>query len=186
MLMLASCQPPAPAKTSETALLVLYRDDHLRPLVMDYYASLTGDRAVALAILEACDELNLNPSLGFALAWNESKFNPRAVNDNGNTLDRGLFQLNTRTFPRLDRKTVFDPKINALHGLGYYKAALARLGTEEKALGYYNSGIGLVSDRNLPRSTKAYVKKILADRDRMDSDAIASIYFTHDVRLALR
>jgi len=43
-----------------------------------------------------------------------------------------------------------------------------------------------MSDRTLPRSTQAYVKKILSDRDRMNHDAIAYIYFSHDTRLALR
>lgn len=187
LLLLASCQPPSgTTKPVNDALLTLYRNDHLRPLVVEYYAHLTGDRAIALAILETCDDLSLDPSLGFAIAWNESKFNPRAVNYNPTTLDRGLFQLNTRTFPRLDRRTVFDPRSNAKHGLAFYKSAYDRLGSEEKALGYYNSGIGILSDRTLPRSTQAYVKKILADRDRMDRDAIAYLYFSHDTRLALR
>jgi soluble lytic murein transglycosylase-like protein len=183
-----SCVLPESASQpgSGDALLALYRDDHLRPLVVDYYAHLTGNRPVTAAILETCDQLEISPSLGFALAWNESRFDPRAVRYNETTMDRGLFQLNSRTFARLDRKTLFDPKANALHGLTYYKKALDRLGSEEKALGYYNAGIGLLSDRALPRSTQAYVKKILADRDRMDKDAIAWIYFSHDTRLALK
>ncbi|HTH13922.1 MAG TPA: lytic transglycosylase domain-containing protein [Spirochaetia bacterium] len=183
-----SCVLPQTAvtQTGSDALLVLYREDHLKSLVVDYYAHLTGNRPVTMAILEACDELDISPSLGFALAWNESRFDPRAVRYNETTMDRGLFQLNSRTFARLDRKTLFDPRANALHGLTYYKKALDRLGTEEKALGYYNAGIGLLSDRALPRSTQAYVKKILADRDRMDKDAIAWIYFSHDTRLALK
>lgn len=171
---------------SDDAILALYRNDHLRPLVVEYYAHLTQDRSVALAILETCDTLDLDPSLGFALAWNESRFDPNAVNYNPSTMDRGLFQLNSRTFSRLDRKTVFNPKSNAEHGLAYYKMALTRLGSEEKALGYYNSGIGLVSDRALPQRTQSYIKRILADRDRMDRDAIAWIYFSHDTSLALR
>jgi len=186
LLLLSSCQlfheKPKPAD----ALLTLYRDDHLRPLVVDYYTQLTSDRTVALAILETCDDLGLDPSLGFSLAWNESKFNPRAINYNPTTMDRGLFQLNTKTFPELDRKAVFDPRRNARQGLAFYKYAFTKLGTEAKALGYYNSGIGMLTDRALPRSTQAYVKKILADRDRMDRDAIAFIYFSHDARLALR
>lgn len=181
--MLAPANPPA---TTDDALLALYRDDHLRPLVVEYYAHLTEDRAVALAILETCDELDIDPSLGFALAWNESRFNPLAINRNTSTSDRGLFQLNSKTFARLDRKTVFDPKANARHGLTYYKKALDKLGSEEKALGYYNAGIGMLTDRALPRSTQAYIKRILADRDRMDRDAIAWIYFSHDAKLALR
>jgi len=187
LLILSSCQfPPPVSKPAEDALLTLYRDDRLRPLVVEYYSQLTGDRSVAVAILETCDNLGVDPSLGFAIAWNESKFDPRAVSYNVTTIDRGLFQLNSKTFPRLDRRTVFDPKSNAQHGLTFYKAAFDRLGTVEKALGYYNSGIGFLSDRALPRSTLNYVKKILADRERMDRDAIAFLYFSHDARLALR
>ena len=186
LLLLGSCQPAREKADSADALLTLYRDDHLRPLLVDYYTRLTADRTVALAILETCDHLGIDPSLGFSLAWNESKFNPRAVNYNPTTMDRGLFQLNTKTFPELGRKAVFDPWLNAKMGLAFYKYAFDHLGSEEKALGYYNSGIGLLTDRPLPRSTQAYVKKILADRERMDRDAIAFIYFSHDTRLALR
>ena len=183
-----SCLLPVPDRKppASDAVLALYRDDHLKPLVLDYYSQLTQDREVALAILDACDQLSLNPSLGFSLAWNESHFNPKAVNYNPTTTDRGLFQLNSRTFPGLGTKAVFNPKLNALHGLSYYKMALAKLGSEEKALGFYNSGIGLLTDRALPSVTQAYVKKILADRSRMDRDAIAWLYFSHDTRLALR
>ena len=188
LVLAVSCQgtvkssPPG----AKDALLSLYRHPQLRFFVEDYYSQLTGDRSVAQVILETCDELELDPSLGFALAWNESHFNPRAVSYNDTTVDRGLFQLNSRSFSGLDRKTVFDPRANAVRGLSYYKNALAKLGSEEKALGYYNSGVGLASDRPLPRSTRAYVRKILADRDRMDRDAIAWIYFSHDTHLALR
>lgn len=178
--------PPITKTTTDDALLTLYRNERIRPLVVEYYSQLTGDRDVALAILETCDDLGLDPSLGFALAWNESRFDPEAVHDNPTTQDRGLFQLNSRTFAQLDRKTVFDPKANAVHGLSFYKMALDRLKSEEKALGYYNSGIGLLTNRTLPRSTQAYIKRILADRERMDRDAIAWIYFSHDTRLALR
>jgi len=186
LLLSSSCLVPSAELKTSDALLALYRDDHLRPLVIEYYANLTENRGVAVAILETCDKLDLDPSLGFALAWNESHFNPRAINYNTTTMDRGLFQLNSRTFPRLDRRTVFDPKSNAFHGLTYYKRAFDKLGSEEKALGYYNAGIGMLTERSLPRSTQAYIKKILIDRDRMDRDAIAWIYFSHDAKLALR
>lgn len=181
----SSCRTGSDAVVLD-ALLSVYREEGLRPLLIEYYTSLTQNRDVALAILDACDELDLNPSLGFALAWNESQFDPKAVNHNPTTVDRGLFQLNSRTFSRLDRRTVFDPRTNAVLGLSYYKKALEKLGTEEKALGYYNAGIGLLTNRALPRSTVAYIQRVLADRDRMDRDAIAWIYFSHDARLALR
>lgn len=187
LLSLSSCVLPAPiTKTTTDALLALYRDDHFRPLVVEYYSELTRDRSVALAILETCDQLELDPSLAFAIAWNESHFDPLAVSYNPTTVDQGLFQLNSRTFSRLDRKTVFNAKANALHGLTFYKAAYDKLQSESKALGYYNSGIGMTTNRPLPQRTVGYIKRVLADRDRLDHDAIAWLYFSHDTRLALR
>jgi soluble lytic murein transglycosylase-like protein len=184
-LALAGCMTPR-QDTPQDALLALYRNERLKPLVTEYYSRLTQDRSVAVAILETCDSLGINPSLAFAIAWNESHFDPRAVSYNSSTIDRGLFQLNSETFSQLDRKTVFDPRANALHGLTFYKMAYDKLGTEEKALGYYNSGIGLVSQRPYPRSTQIYIKRVMADRAQMDRDAIAWIYFSHDTSLALR
>jgi hypothetical protein len=184
-LALAGCVTPRVAAPQD-ALLALYRNDRLKPLVTEYYSHLTQDRSVAVAILETCDSLGIDPSLAFAIAWNESHFDPRAVSYNPTTIDRGLFQLNSATFSELDRKAVFDPKSNAVHGLSYYKMAYDKLGTEEKALGYYNSGIGLVSQRPYPRSTQAYIKRVMADREQMDRDAIAWIYFSHDTPIALR
>ncbi len=184
-LALAGCLTPR-QNTPQDALLALYRNERLRPMVTEYYSRLTQDRSVAVAILETCDSLDINPSLAFAIAWNESHFDPRAVSYNASTIDRGLFQLNSETFSQLDRKTVFDPRANALHGLTFYKMAYDKLGTEEKALGYYNSGIGLISQRPYPRSTQAYIKHVMADRAQMDRDAIAWIYFSHDTSLALR
>jgi len=154
--------------------------------VLEFYTHLTENAAVASAILDACDELALPPSLAFALAWNESQFNPLAVHQNEGSVDRGLFQLNSRSFSGLSKKVVFDPVQNARIGLSYYKSILGKLKTPEKALGYYNAGIGLLTDRPLPRTTVAYIGRILQDQKSLDSDAIAWLYFSHDPRVALR
>lgn len=188
----SSCILPTPslitaaAPVAEDALLALYRNDRFKPLVVEYTTELTQSRTVALAVLETCDELNLDPALALAVAWNESQFNPQAIHNNPDSQDRGLFQLNSKTFAKLSRAAVFNPKSNARQGLLYLKRALDKLGSETKALGYYNSGIGLVTQKPLPRSTKAYVQRVLEDRDRFDHDAIAFLYFSHDTRLALR
>ncbi len=186
----SSCAPAVPVEDhrlpSTDAVLNLYRNSHFQPLVLEFYTRLTDDRAVAVAILEVCDALALPPSLAFALAWNESQFDPKAINHNATSVDRGLFQLNSKTFSRLSSKTVYDPAENAKLGLGYYKSILDKLGTPEKALGYYNAGIGMLTDRVLPRRTLAYIDRILADQQNMDRDAIAWLYFSHEPRVALR
>lgn len=190
LLALVACSDhvsvPESGPPSSDAVLNLYRNEHFRPLVLEYYNHLTENSAVAQAVLEACDDLAIAPSLAFALAWNESQFNPRAQHQNVGSVDRGLFQLNSRTFEGVSSKDVFDPSKNAHLGLAYFKKILDRLKTTEKALGYYNAGIGMLTDRPLPRSTVLYVARVLKGQKSMDSEAIAWLYFSHDPRVALR
>jgi soluble lytic murein transglycosylase-like protein len=190
LLLVVSCAQSnvtlEPRPPSTDAVLNLYRSEHFRPVVLEFYSHLTASATVAQAILTACDDLGVAPSLAFALAWNESQFNPLATNYNEASVDRGLFQLNSRTFPKLTKKAFFDPDTNAHLGLKYLKNVLDKLGTPAKALGYYNAGIGLLTDRPLPRSTQSYIVRILEDQKSMDSDAIAWLYFSHEPRVALK
>ena len=190
LLILVACSEdissPEVGPPSTDAVLNLYRNAHFRPLVLEYYTHLTESALVAQAILGACDDLAVAPSLAFSLAWNESQFNPLAQHQNVGSVDRGLFQLNSRTFEGVSSKEVFDPSKNAHLGLAYFKKILDRLKTPEKALGYYNAGIGMLTDRPLPRSTILYVARVLKGQKSMDSEAIAWLYFSHEPRVALR
>ena len=80
--------------------LELYRQLSTRNAVIEFYESVTGNRDVALAILEYADIYNIPIALAFSLAFNESRYKVRAVNGNSNaSVDRGLFQLNSESFP---------------------------------------------------------------------------------------
>jgi soluble lytic murein transglycosylase-like protein len=94
------------------------------------------------------------------LAWAESSFHVRALNRNSNSIDRGLFQLNSRTFPYLGEEQFYNPWINAEYGLAHFRYCLETGKSEVVALAMYNAGISGVR-RGTPYSTLHYVAKIL-------------------------
>ncbi|UKI53636.1 MAG: transglycosylase SLT domain-containing protein [Treponema sp.] len=62
-----------------------------------------------MAILEEAEKNDIPLSLAFALAYTESHYNVNAVNKNRNSsIDRGLFQLNNRSFPQLKEEDFFN------------------------------------------------------------------------------
>ena len=90
-------------KTQKTdAGLELYRSALSKSSVIWFYNQITGNQDVTLAILTAADANDIPLSLAFALAYTESRYKVTAVNSNTNkSIDRGLFQLNNRSFPQL-------------------------------------------------------------------------------------
>lgn len=139
-----------------------YRDETARPSVSDFFASLTGSRKIADIILGYAEKNGIRPSLAFALALEESRFTPRAINDNGDSVDRGLFQLNSKSFPKLGENEVYDPEINARYGLAHLRFCLDEGGNEVAALAMYNAGNGRVGRGATPRRTLDYVYRVLA------------------------
>ena len=84
--------------------LELYRDMSTRTAVEWFYLRITGNREITNMILENADREDIPLSLAFALAYTESRYNTNALNYNVNgSVDRGLFQLNNRSFPHLTR-----------------------------------------------------------------------------------
>ncbi|NNM53872.1 MAG: transglycosylase SLT domain-containing protein [Spirochaetales bacterium] len=186
-LFLTACSVPEKAGTASSAdaVLSLYRTPELKASVLEYFSRLTENRAIAKTILAECDRLNLPPSLAFSLAWNESKFNPLAFNRNPDSVDRGLFQLNSKTF-RLSREAVYDLKTNTRHGLAFFKKIYDRTGNIADALAYYNSGIANADSPRLPASTKDYIQHILRDRQALDHGVMAWLFFSQQTMLASR
>lgn len=170
---------------SSDVVLTMYRDERLKPLVVGYFSKLTESRSIAETVLEICSEKDIPPTLAFAIAWNESHFNPKAINYNRSSVDRGLFQLNSRTFAELGREAMYDPRTNSHHALDYLKEGLDRTGDVEKALCFYNSGMIEAKGQRVPRSSKVYAKSVLSDRDCLDKGVFAWIYFSQDPRLTL-
>lgn len=149
--------------------LTLYREPQSRSSVEWFYTHITNSRDVSVAILENAEKNNVPLSLAFALAYVESNYRPNAVNKNSNfTVDRGLFQLNSASFPKLSEEDFFDPSISAKYGMTHFRHCLNVAGNEITALAMYNAGTYRVKNNKTPQSTLNYVAKIEKYRKMID------------------
>ena len=156
--------------SNEDSGLTLYRDALSRGAVEKFYRSIARNKDVALAILSEADKNDIPLSLAFALAYTESRYNPEAVNSNVNTsIDRGLFQLNSNSFPELTEADFFDPYISAKYGMSHLKFCLNSAGNEVSALAMYNAGTGRVRSNKTPQSTLNYIGKIMTYQKMLES-----------------
>lgn len=145
--------------------LEFYRRLITRKAVIDFYADITGNRDVALAILEYADIYNIPLSLAFSLAFNESRYKVRAVNGNSNaSVDRGLFQLNSESFPGFTEEDFFNPYISAKQGLAFLRYCLDIGGNEISALAMYNAGTHRVRNNRTPQMTLNHISRIVTYR----------------------
>ncbi len=144
-------------------------EPHVRDAALLFFEELAGSKELAHIILEESADKGVPAPLAFALVWAESSFDPRAVNVNSSSIDRGLFQLNSRSFPDLKEADFFDPSINAAHGLHYLKYCLEYGENEVVALAMYNAGRSRVNERGTPKMTLDYIAKVLDYRERIES-----------------
>jgi soluble lytic murein transglycosylase-like protein len=147
-----------------------YREDAFREWVILFFAAVCGSRDVADAILTNAETFNVPPSLAFALCWEESRYQSRAINRrnlNG-SIDRGLFQLNNRSFPALTEADFFNPWENARQGMGHLRWCLDSAGSEIAALAIYNAGATRVGSTGAPKHTLDYIDRILENRRKID------------------
>ncbi len=162
-------------KTEDTGL-VLYRQDQTKTAVEWYYTRITNSRDVAQAILASADKYNIPLSLAFALAYTESRYKVNAMHKNINgTVDRGLFQLNNTSFPKLSESDYYDPKISAYYGLSHLRFCLNTAGNEIAALAMYNAGSSKVRKNNTPQTTLNYISSIQSYKDALDEAFAAEV-----------
>jgi len=152
-------------------ILELYRSRQSDDRVVDFFTGICGSREIAEVILANAEMFDIPPALAFALAWEESRFDPRAVNtrNRDRSIDRGLFQLNDRSFPRMEAQTFFNPWMNARYGMSHLRYCLDTGGSEIAALAMYNAGTGRVNSSGAPRSTLDYISRILTNRTEMEA-----------------
>jgi soluble lytic murein transglycosylase-like protein len=145
-------------------ILTDYRSAWGRQHVIDWFSTkVCSSTSLAEQILVQADAFNIDPSLAFALAWEESRFDPTAenkMNKNG-SIDRGIFQLNNRSFPKLSVQEFFNPAINAHYAMAHLAWCLEKSGTLVSGLAMYNAGWGKVSKDNTPKRTLDYSSRIL-------------------------
>ncbi len=140
-----------------------------RTAVTWFYTQVTGDADVALAILENADSFDIPISLAFALAWVESRYKSDAVNRNSNSsVDRGLYQLNSNSFPQLTVEEFFRVDVSARYGLSHLRFCLDSAGNEIAALAMYNAGTSRVRKNGTPQTTLNYVSSIMEYKDGLD------------------
>lgn len=134
---------------------------------LDFFSQVTGSEEVARAILDNALHYGVSPALAFALAREESHYQVRAQNYNAGSIDRGLFQLNSRAFPKVSLEEVWDPQTNARYGISHLAWFLEKSGNEVAALAMYNAGGNSVDRGATPRRTLDYISRIQAYRDNI-------------------
>lgn len=96
-----------------------------------------------LHIIQTCEEYHIDPAIVMAMIWKESRYNPEAVGDGGNSL--GLMQIQPYwhggRMERLNCPDLLDPYQNVVVGIDYLAENTRRYdGDVAKALVAYNQG----------------------------------------------
>jgi len=147
-------------------IMISYRDPDLKEKVQAFFTDLSGSSEIAEAVLSNASTIGIAPALAFSLCAEESGYNPQAINRNRNdTIDRGIFQLNSASFPLLEVTDFYNIELNARYGLSHLRWCLDTAGTEVAALAMYNAGSNRVNSHGTPKHTLDYVSRIL-DRQR--------------------
>lgn len=139
-------------------------------------------------MLDAAAAINDVPaSLARAVAWIESKGNPRAESPVG---ARGVMQLMPATAKDLGVTDAFDPEQNIAAGVAYLSHLLKKYGNELHALAAYNWGPGYVDKaleegKALPHSVIQYTRNVQA-RKAEEGDLVAATPFFSESQLCLQ
>ena len=150
-------------------ILNSYRNPALKDKTLAFFGELTGSAGIAEAVLANAAVFEVAPALAFSLCAEESAYNPRALNRNhNNTVDRGIFQLNSASFPHLKTVDFYNVEVNARYGLSHLRWCLDTAGNEVSALAMYNAGMTRVNSQGTPKHTLDYVSRILARQRRIE------------------
>jgi soluble lytic murein transglycosylase-like protein len=176
----ASLVTPTPVEPSEVIPNayatedVIYQENfnYARALRIDaereYYLNLVqGNQRIVEAVYTFAKDLNKD--LVFALILQESGANPKAYNENINkitgevvSIDRGVFQLNSKSYPNLTEADFFHIETNVKYGVAHLRGELEYWnGNIRKALWTYNAGRNGISD-GVPTRTITYAQSIIA------------------------
>ncbi|WP_461257967.1 transglycosylase SLT domain-containing protein [Treponema sp. R80B11-R83G3] len=167
------------------SILEYYRNPEYKEWVMDFFTAICSNAEIARAILNSCDEFDIPPALAFALCWEESRFNPNAINkkNRNGSVDRGLFQLNNKSFPHLDIMSFYDINTNARYGVGHLRYCMNSSVNEISALAMYNVGTGRVRSTGAPEVTLNYTSRILENRRKLETRFFSRLLKEEEKRL---
>jgi hypothetical protein len=160
----------AEAPEKRDPLREYYGDAAGRGRVTAFFGMIVRSEELADTVLANAEAFHIPPALAFALCWEESRFNTRALNrrNSNKTVDRGLFQLNSSSFPDLREEDFFNPATNSYYGLAHLRWCLDTGGSEVAGLAMYNAGTGKVRSGATPKITLDYVSRILENQRRIE------------------
>ena len=130
--------------------------------MLKFYDKITRNRKITKAIISNAIEWKVPINFAFAMARKESEFNLTCQNYNAwnDSWDRGLFQLNDKSFT-LSEDECFDPDINSHNGLKYFHEQLTTFNNSYTAMLAYNWGPNRVrAGKTPPPRVVNYVKDI--------------------------
>lgn len=153
---------------SDTPALDLYREDLTHDAVVAFFVRETGSESTALPIMYYAEKHSIPFFLVFSLAYVESRYRAEAVNRNSSSVDRGLFQLNNKTFGHLTEDDFFHPDVNTYHGMQYLVFCLKQGRDISEAVAIYNAGWTRVARGRTPETTKRHVSRVLAKSEQLD------------------
>jgi soluble lytic murein transglycosylase-like protein len=135
-----------------------------------FYLNLTKNIDIALNIFKYSRVYNVEPDLMLAIMKIESRYRANTVNFNYNkSIDRGLFQLNSNSFPYLKEEDFFDTGTNIDNGTKYLRWCLDQTDNNlVKSLAIYNAGIGNLAGNKIGKNTLEYIQKVLDEMDYID------------------
>jgi hypothetical protein len=176
----------APSENILDSVLEYYRKPEYKEWIIEFFSALCSSREIAWAILDSSDEFDIPPALAFALCWEESRFNPNAINrhNRDGSIDRGLFQLNNRSFTQLEISSFYNVYSNARYGIGHLRHCLNAGGSEISALAMYNAGAGRVKSTGAPEVTLNYISRILENRRKIESRFHSRLIKEEEKRIA--
>ena len=162
----------------------LYSNPKTKDEVLKFFSTMTNSERVAKAILDNAVAHNMRPSLAFAVAYVESRYNPRARSTNRTgTLNSGLFQLNSSVYGKVNEKLIYDPYQNAKLGIGHLQEYINLNGDEFSALAAYNAGITRISEKGIPDVTFKYISEVSIMEHKIMNFFIASIALSESMKL---
>jgi hypothetical protein len=136
------------------------------------YLNMTKNAEITLYTYKYAKFYGIQPSLLFAIMKIESRYNVRSRNYNYNkSIDRGLFQLNSYSFPYLTESDFFDADVNIMNGAKYLRWCLDLTDNNVvKALAAYNAGIRTLNENRIGMATLEYIQNVLNEKHLIDTE----------------
>lgn len=152
------------------------------------FSSLTHANIVSNCYVDAGKKYNIDPTLIYSIAEQESSHNPNAINksNSNGTADLGIMQINTFWLPTLakygaSRNDLFDACYNIHFGTWVLAQSFSKWGYSYDAIGAYNVGFGKSANR--VRLRKNYAAKIQKRYDKNCGIYGCSYNFQYDARM---